>query len=530
MKRRMMLVAFLVLALLSLELPTPAQAAAPANDDFDHAEIITSLPYTTSLDTTEATRSDDDPPACWATSPQATVWYAYTAPADLRLKAELTANFDVMLGVLIGTRGSLGVVDCSALMNPLLLDLHVGQTYYFMIGGGDWGGSVNGSATLTLALIPPPPNDEFNNAIAISALPFSDTQDVSAVTRAADDPATCWSYSQGTVWYKITPSANTRVFARITRDYWGGGMTVFTGSRGSLSWLACDSNVLIVDLAVGQTYYFAIDGSEAPNPWTPASMTFSVREVTPPANDDLANAITITALPFTDNRDVTDATTTPDEYGCAYESKVWYAYTPTTNKRIQISLDGSDFDGYVGLFSGVPRIPGEMVCGVDRLRFDAVAGQTYYFSVDVPPSWYGYGESRNLVFTVQEAPPYLAIDLQLDQHGSANPRTKLAIVSGTVQCNQQASLWLTGSVSQQVGRAYIQGYLQTSVECSGPGTVAWSSPIYTNPIPPGGTGKASTSFLAGRVSVAAHISAFNWEWYEYANDSAAGRVTLVSSR
>ena len=45
---------------------SPAQAQAPANDDFANALVITSTPYDESFDTTEATFEAGEPvPGCW---------------------------------------------------------------------------------------------------------------------------------------------------------------------------------------------------------------------------------------------------------------------------------------------------------------------------------------------------------------------------------------------------------------------------------------------------------------------------------
>jgi hypothetical protein len=40
------------------------------------------------------------------------------------------------------------------------------------------------------ALAAAPPNDDFDNATVVAALPFTDTEDVSEATRAPDDPYT----------------------------------------------------------------------------------------------------------------------------------------------------------------------------------------------------------------------------------------------------------------------------------------------------------------------------------------------------
>ena len=49
--------------------PGAAQAAPPSNDDFAGATAITSLPYSSTADTSDGTAADDDPFTCsWSTS------------------------------------------------------------------------------------------------------------------------------------------------------------------------------------------------------------------------------------------------------------------------------------------------------------------------------------------------------------------------------------------------------------------------------------------------------------------------------
>ena len=55
----------------------------------------------------------------------------------------------------------------------------------------------------------PPPNDDFDNAILITSLAYSDTRDTSEATYAIDDPGEC--HNNGSVWYAFTPLADVGI-------------------------------------------------------------------------------------------------------------------------------------------------------------------------------------------------------------------------------------------------------------------------------------------------------------------------------
>lgn len=84
-----------------------AFATAPSNDDFGSATTITSLPFTDSISTIDASSASDDPqPSCVETSH--TVWYAFTASGATGIDANtFGSNYDTTLLVWTGSRGSL---------------------------------------------------------------------------------------------------------------------------------------------------------------------------------------------------------------------------------------------------------------------------------------------------------------------------------------------------------------------------------------------------------------------------------------
>src|SRR6478735_5709181 len=94
-----------------------ALAAAPGNDVSGGALAIGALPYSTTLDTTQATTDADDaelnPPECGAPATDASVWFTFTAAADGFVVADVSGS-DYSAGASAGegTPGSLTWLGC----------------------------------------------------------------------------------------------------------------------------------------------------------------------------------------------------------------------------------------------------------------------------------------------------------------------------------------------------------------------------------------------------------------------------------
>jgi hypothetical protein len=142
-------------ALFALALAPAAAAAPPANDDFDNSTIITALPFSDSVDTTEATVAADDPTsACFAETPVFTLWYSFTPPTSTRLERPLSFSGSTPAGMSVytGSRGNLSEVLCGP-TGIQQFDVVGGTTYFFMI----WGFGA-GVVQFDLAEILPPPS------------------------------------------------------------------------------------------------------------------------------------------------------------------------------------------------------------------------------------------------------------------------------------------------------------------------------------------------------------------------------------
>jgi len=116
---------------------------------------------------------------------------------------------------------------------------------------------------------------------------------------------------------------------------------------------------------------------------------FSPALAAPPANDNFADAISIT-LPFSAVVDITEAGVETDEpQSCSYnERTVWYFFTPSESMTVRLDIQGSSIPALVGIYRAEsPGITGlyNQQCAdfysypVSNIPMQA--GFTYYFQV-----------------------------------------------------------------------------------------------------------------------------------------------------
>jgi hypothetical protein len=237
------------------------------------------------------------------------------------------------------------------------------------------------------ALAAAPPNDDFDNATVVAALPFTDTEDVSEATRAPDDP-----YTSGwpNVWYRFTPATDTSLELDTTGSNTSTDVCVYQGTRGALSQIACSPDGFyshfFAELDGGVTYYVMVDSTAA---CCSQSLTLSLRDRTV-ANDDFDSAQQIDSLPYQDSRDVLRATTAPDDPWCLQHSTntVWYRYTPATDLAVAADTRGSDYDTRLCVFEGSRGALNEVASNDDAngtffaaLTANLRGGTTYWFMV-----------------------------------------------------------------------------------------------------------------------------------------------------
>jgi hypothetical protein len=244
----------------------PVYAAPPSNDNLAGAAMIATLPYTDSVDATEATLEPDEPQSC-AFSSQ-TVWYSFTAGATGVVRADIQsstniANLTVYQAVGSGF-GGLNALTCGVSGNSISFDVEAGMNYYLqagLIGGGP------GTLTLDLQEIPPPANDDFASAESVgTALPLNLPADSSGASLETGEPTpSCATDSFGnTVWYAFTPTTSGSFTANALSASFSAILAAYTGSSlQALSELGCSTPgefLLTFQAQAGTTYYIQIGG------------------------------------------------------------------------------------------------------------------------------------------------------------------------------------------------------------------------------------------------------------------------------
>ncbi|WP_394613168.1 PKD domain-containing protein [Lentzea sp. JNUCC 0626] len=227
-----------------------------------------------------------------------------------------------------------------------------------------------------------PAGDDFDSATEITALPHNTTIDTTGSTKAEDDPNPCYFWGEGSVWHKYTAPDDGLLRVTARRGTWGSMLAVYTGQRGSLN---IEPNACVQDgnytvhATAGTTYYFmVVDYDEDYS----GPLSFSVRQATPEPNDAKASA-TAVAVPSEQQPDLTLATAEPGEAPPTCDTtatrSVWYRYTPTRAKVVQVS----------GNVISVHRAgeTAELTCAqrYSKALFSAAANETYLIRAATSP-------------------------------------------------------------------------------------------------------------------------------------------------
>jgi hypothetical protein len=137
--------------------PAAVLAAAPSNNTWTGRTVIGSLPFTDTVDTTEANVGGQDPlinADCGAPATDASVWYELTATSDANLTVDVTKS-DYSAGVIVatGSPNNWSVVICGP--GLVIFPATTGVTYTILAFDDQSDGIGNGG-TLVLSVTPPP--------------------------------------------------------------------------------------------------------------------------------------------------------------------------------------------------------------------------------------------------------------------------------------------------------------------------------------------------------------------------------------
>jgi len=405
---------FLALAL-SFSVSTPVLAAPPANDNFANATAITSLPFITTVDNTNATTEPGEPQACGSSF--GSVWYSFSPTENMALRVDTAGS--TKLGIVnIYLASGPGFSDLTFVTcrpdrfdpGPTNFLAEAGKSYYLQVES-DPGHS--GVLQISLEQITPPANDNFANAEAIASLPFYVPVDNTDATTEPGEPQ-CFISPFRTVWYSFRPTENMLVRLDMTGSVGFGSVNVYVASGTAISdltLLACvtASNPLNFDLEAGKTYYLQASGDEV----APGPLQINLNQILSPNNDDFANAEAIASLPFDSTVNNTLATLQADEPipSCgigATDRTVWYSFTPSTSGSISVSIPTAGFTPIFAAYTG-DSLTGliEIGCTFDgnMLTFHVDAGTTYYIQIG---NLYPWEQGGSMQFHIEIAPQPVA--------------------------------------------------------------------------------------------------------------------------
>ena len=254
----------------------------PANDGFAALTAITDLPYADAVDTSAATTQFGEPVPSCSGDIQSTVWYRFTPAQDAVLVAETTgSDHATAIGVWTDSKFGLTAVTCATsdffvpgfaeLPARVAVQAEGGRTYYFQVGGAPYGRS-SGNLAFHLETGAAPANDDFANATAVTALPFTDTVDTLTASAEPGEPAPSCIYGatlRQTIWYRYTPASDGYVRADTGETYrYDLVVAAYEGSSLSdLTEVACaqpysPANYTAFPIIAGRTYYVLV-GSQS---------------------------------------------------------------------------------------------------------------------------------------------------------------------------------------------------------------------------------------------------------------------------
>lgn len=246
----------------------------PANDDCTNAVVLTvntdfACSTVTAGTTVGATNSGIEPTFTVTGTPDNDVWYSFTASASAHrislLNIVAVTGFSTDMGIAVfdatGTCSALTLVGSSDPETYNLSGLTPGNIYYVAVYG--WGASPGAVANFNICVgtpPAPPANDDCINAISISSMPYTNTQDASG----ASGPivTTCSGMNDG-VWYSVIGNG-ADIIIDVTNVNFDLAIGVYTGSCGSFTCVDVTDDSLtnetytILASTLGTIYYINI--------------------------------------------------------------------------------------------------------------------------------------------------------------------------------------------------------------------------------------------------------------------------------
>lgn len=406
-------------------------AQAPAHDLC--ANAVTVNPVTTCGEITnqslfEATSTGSPTTTCGATIYD--VWYKFTVPtgvssvtltltlpggSNLATNTTYTEVFNASTCGAVTTLTSLG---CNSITSASTVSgLTPGATYYFRVFttvSPTTGQANKWQFDLCLSYTPPPSNDECTGSITLSNGVTNNSGTVWLATQSSGIPAGCMTGTpDDDVWYSYTTSgvnlsiSLTAIGTNLSSS--GARLQLFSGTCGSLASVACGTTSISTTVTSGTTYYIRVYSAGAGSiGGTASGSAFSITATTatPPANDECANATTLSSGSGSAGTVWNATTSSSIPTGCSGDpdDDVWYKITPAgVNLYVALSSIGTNLStsgARMQLFSGTCGTLTSVACGTTWLSGGVTPGSTYYIRVYSAGTGSIGGVSSGSAFTI----------------------------------------------------------------------------------------------------------------------------------
>ncbi|HCA06627.1 T9SS type A sorting domain-containing protein [Chryseobacterium sp.] len=425
----------------------------PANDDCANAVTVTvnadmNCGSLTSGNTSGGTNSNVPVGAC-SGSPDDDVWYKFVATGTKHTiwfknvaSVGTSSSTSLYAQVFSGACGTLTSTTCitSNSSYTVLSNLTAGETYYVRAynSNANSGASLYANTfDLCIGTLPAPPaNDECSGAATLTVNPDMSCGSVTSgttfgATNSSVPVGTCSGTPDDDVWYAFTATGTAHtIWLKNVVSVGSSSSTslyaqVFTGGCGALVNKTCITSntnyTALTGLTAGETYYVRVYNSNANTSTTIYANTFSLCIGTlppPPANDDCANAVSLTVSGTgTCTNPVSGSTysatqstgTTPTCAATGINDDVWYSFTATAATHL-VTVNYTDnatatqvYSGSCGSFTAVSCTDGAFG-NSNVLLQNLTAGQVYYVRVYSSSSTTTIASSFSICITTPVAP------------------------------------------------------------------------------------------------------------------------------
>lgn len=254
--------------------------------------------------------------------------------------------------------------------------------------------------TLRFQMSGPQENDDFEQARSLDQVISDFTRTVTATVQASETGGSC-GYPYKTVWYKVTPSVDTRYTLSTAGSSFPVVLEVYTGSTlSSLTEVACKTEALAqmtFEADAATTYYIRAGGISTADS---GNLLITAPRVAIPIGDGFSKAVSITSsLPTTiTTSDNTAATSQSGEPGSCYfpYRTLWLKKTLAAGTYTASTI-GSTIDTRLAVYrAGSPDTLANLTqvgCSdnyktgttASLATFEVSASGTYYVQID--SSW-----------------------------------------------------------------------------------------------------------------------------------------------